>query len=212
MLQRVRVGRKNSWIPAVFWGLDMRTAEQMQHIAHLLHQMVQFDPLVYHLEKKKFFFWMAYDSRHDQEEIQQARAARPFAGRLCTDCLQTGSDDLAMVAFISKKILRLGYYEVTDDLDDLRAEALVQFEVDKAMRMVFSTLMTDCTSNDVYHKNQRARTILRCFREEMKCEFLDPELPLSIKFGLNGKQVEFRLNVREMAGADEMLEFHETCL
>mmetsp|Transcript_6728 Transcript_6728/g.7814 ORF Transcript_6728/g.7814 Transcript_6728/m.7814 type:complete len:83 (-) Transcript_6728:1670-1918(-) len=80
------------------------------------------------------------------------RAKRIFVGRLCIDCVQQDSDDLEMVAFISKKILRLGYYEVADDLDDLKEEALIQFDVEKAMRTIFSTLMDQGASTDAIHK------------------------------------------------------------
>jgi len=41
------------------------------------------------------------------------------------DCIQCGSDDLAMISFITRKVLRIGFYEVIDDQDDLREEALV---------------------------------------------------------------------------------------
>lgn len=90
-----------------------------------------------------------------------------------------------MVAFITKKILRIGYYEVVDDLDDLREEALVQFDYSKAMKTIFSTLMEACPSNDVHTRIRRAETILSSFSEEITTQ-LNPPLPAVIDFSLNG--------------------------
>jgi len=41
---------------------------------------------------------------------------------------------------------------------------------------------------------------------------LSPPLPLSIKFSLSGKQIEFRLDVIELGGADEVLKCFESSL
>ena len=45
--------------------------------------------------------------------------------RFCIDCINTDSEDNEMIAYIAKKILRIGYYEIVDDDDELREEALV---------------------------------------------------------------------------------------
>ena len=60
-----------------------------------------------------------------------------FVKRLALPCVQTDSEDLAMVAFVAKKILRIGYYEILDDMDDLSEENLVQFDHQKAMKTIF---------------------------------------------------------------------------
>lgn len=85
-----------------------------------------------------------------------------------------------MVAFIAKKILRIGYYEVVDDDDDLREEALVQFDHNKAMSTIFTTLMLKCPSNSIDLRIQRAQTILKSFSEEIATQ-LSPPLPVVIE-------------------------------
>ena len=79
-----------------------------------------------------------------------------FIGRLKIDCIKTDTDDLAMVAFITKKILRIGYYEVVDDFDGFREESLVQFDHDKAMKTIYSTFMDKCPTSDAHSRIKRA--------------------------------------------------------
>ena len=96
-----------------------------------------------------------------------------------------------MITFITKKVLRIGFYEVVDDHDDLREEALVQFDVDKIMRTIYQTLMSNSKNTDVYAQAQRAITIFRSFQEEVNAKMMSPPLPLLIKFSLNAQPVEF---------------------
>ena len=105
--------------------MDVRKPEQMIELANLFHKMVVFDPLIYHLDEQKLLFWQALDSRLEPNKLQEERSKREFFGRRAFDCIQSDSDDLAMVAFISKKVLRMGYYEIADYDDDLREEALI---------------------------------------------------------------------------------------
>ena len=42
--------------------MDVRTAEQMQEIAHVFHQIINFDPLVYDVENQDFVYWYSLDS------------------------------------------------------------------------------------------------------------------------------------------------------
>lgn len=83
-----------------------------------------------------------------------------FIGRKLINCVKTDTEDLTMVAFITKKLLRIGYYEVVDDDDDLKEEALVQFDHNKAMKTIFSTLMAECKTSNANLRIKRAQTIL----------------------------------------------------
>ena len=202
---------KNEWIWSTFFCLDVSSGHQMLELAQIFHQMVIFDPLIYHVEKQKFRFWSAFDARLPEREIQAQRAKRTFIGRLAIDCVRTESEDLAMVAFLSKKLLRLGYYEVFDDLDDLKEEGLVMFDHSKAMRTIYQALMASESNRDVSATIRRAQTILRSFREEVETD-LDPPLPVSITFTLNGKQIRLEVNGRDLIGASEVLECALECL
>lgn len=60
---------QDAWIWQTFWSLDVETSQQMQELSQLFHQMVMFDPLIYHIQKQNFFFYSAYDSRYPIEKI-----------------------------------------------------------------------------------------------------------------------------------------------
>ena len=110
-----------------------------------------------------------------------------------------------MVAFISKKVLRLGFYEVSEDIEELEEDNLVQFDVDKTMRTIYSALMASATKSDGFTQARRAITILSSFQEEVKAEMMSPPLNVDIKFNLSGRIVEYNLIVCELTGAIEML-------
>ena len=166
-----------------------------------------FDPLIFHMEKQNFYVWSAFDSRFSPEQMQASRSRQTFIGRLTIDCIKTNTNDFAMVAFITKKLLRIGYYEVVDDHDDLREESLIQFDHNKAMKTIFSTLMAKCPTSDSYSRIKRAQTILKSFSEEVATQ-LSPQLPVEVDFNLNGKPMKFQMVVEDMNSAIDIL----TCL
>ena len=100
-----------------------------------------------------------------------------------------------MVAFISKKVLRLGFYEVSEDIDEREEDNLVQFDVDKTMRTIYSALMASAVKSDGFTQARRAITILSSFQEEVKAEMMSSPLNVDIKFNLSGRNVEFNLIV-----------------
>ena len=127
-----------------------------------------------------------------------------FIGRKVIECIQTGTNDFAMVAFITKKLLRIGYYEVVDDDDDLREEALVQFDHNKAIKTIYQTLMAKCPTSDVNLRIQRAQTILKSFSEEVNSQ-MSPPLPVEVEFSLNGQPIKFEMSVEDLNSAIDIL-------
>ena len=111
-----------------------------------------------------------------------------------------------MVAFITKQLLKNGYYEVVDDSEGLREESLVQSGNQKAMKTIYSTLMSNCPTSDAEFRIKRAQTILNSFSEEVANE-LSPPLLVEVEFSLNGKPIQFKMRVEDLNYANHILSF-----
>ena len=118
-----------------------------------------------------------------------------------------------MISFVAKKILRIGYYEIFDDTDDLdqKGENLVQFDHMKAMKTIFGTIIGKHQSKDIQKKIAIASTILKSFQDEVKAQ-LSPSLPIELNFSLSGTSQLFKMTVSDFAGAITLLETLDECL